>query len=92
MQAARHPAGNRVEESRKGGFRNRPGSTTNWINEAEQPTHLLHLLPGGEEEVDEVWDDVKSNAPQDQLMAEVVQVAAMCVRYAETLDRFREPE
>ena len=55
MQAARHPAGNRVEESRKGGFRNRPGSTTNWINEAEQPTHLLHLLPGGEEEVDEVW-------------------------------------
>jgi hypothetical protein len=44
------------------------------------------------EEVDEAWDDIRSNAPQEQLMAEVVQIAAMCVRYAETLDRFREPE
>lgn len=44
------------------------------------------------EEVDEVWDDIKSNAPQKQLMAEVAQVAAMCIRYAETLDRFREPQ
>ena len=44
------------------------------------------------EEVDEAWSDIKSNAPQEQLMAEVAQVAAMCVRYAETLDRYREPE
>jgi NTP pyrophosphatase (non-canonical NTP hydrolase) len=43
------------------------------------------------EEVDEVWDDVKHNSPQEQLMAEVVQVAAMCFRYAETKDRYREP-
>lgn len=44
------------------------------------------------EEVDEAWDDIKKNAPQEQLIAEVVQIAAMCARYAETLDRFREPE
>lgn len=44
------------------------------------------------EEVDEAWDDNKKNAPQEQLMAEVVQIAATCVRYAETLDRFRETE
>jgi hypothetical protein len=44
------------------------------------------------EEFDEAFDDIRSNAPQEQLMAEVVQIAAMCVRYAETLDRYREPE
>ena len=43
------------------------------------------------EEFDEVFDDIRSNAPQDQLMAEVAQVAAMCFRYAETKDRYREP-
>ena len=43
------------------------------------------------EEVDEVWDDIKSDAPQEQLEKEVVQVAAMCFRYYETRDRNREP-
>lgn len=36
------------------------------------------------EEVDELWDCIKANVPQDELMAELIQVAAMCYRYAET--------
>lgn len=44
------------------------------------------------EEVDEAWDDIKADAPQEKLMQEVVQIAAMCLRYAETGDRYREPE
>lgn len=41
------------------------------------------------EEVDELWDAIKSDAPQDVLIAELVQVAAMCFRYFETGDRYR---
>lgn len=43
------------------------------------------------EEVDELWQDIKDDAPQEALEKELVQVAAMCVRYFETRDRYREP-
>ena len=43
------------------------------------------------EEVDEVWDDIKADAPLEQLEKEIVQVAAMCVRYFETRDRYQHP-
>lgn len=43
------------------------------------------------EEFDEMWDDIKSDAPQEDLEKEIVQVAAMCLRYLETRDRYREP-
>ena len=43
------------------------------------------------EEVDEVWDAIKQDLPQDELIAEIVQVAAMCLRYTETGDRYRQP-
>ena len=36
------------------------------------------------EEVDETWDDIKADEPLERLLKEVVQVAAMCLRYAET--------
>lgn len=36
------------------------------------------------EEVDELWADVKADAPFEQLERELVQVAAMCFRYFET--------
>lgn len=41
------------------------------------------------EEFEEAWDDVKADAPTEQLLAEVVQIAAMCLRYVETGDRTR---
>ena len=41
------------------------------------------------EEVDELWDAIKHDLPQDELEAELVQVAAMCFRYFETGDRYR---
>ena len=41
------------------------------------------------EEVDEVWDEIKGDTPSADLLKEVVQVAAMCLRYAETGDRYR---
>jgi hypothetical protein len=44
------------------------------------------------EEYEEMWKDIMTDAPQTQLEAEIVQVAAMCFRYFETRDRFREPE
>jgi NTP pyrophosphatase (non-canonical NTP hydrolase) len=41
------------------------------------------------EEVDELWDDIKSDAPQKNVEAELTQIAAMCFRYYETGDRYR---
>lgn len=43
------------------------------------------------EEVDEAWDDIKSDAPQNQLEKEIIQIMAVCLRYLETRDRYREP-
>jgi hypothetical protein len=40
------------------------------------------------EEVDELWDDIKSDAPIDNVLREALQVAAMCARYLETGDRY----
>lgn len=41
------------------------------------------------EEVDELWDAIKSDAPMSDVLDELVQVAAMCFRYYETGDRYR---
>lgn len=35
------------------------------------------------EEVDELWDAIKRDQPIDAVMDEIVQVAAMCLRFAE---------
>lgn len=43
------------------------------------------------EEVDELWDAIKCDLPQHEVEKELVQVAAMCVRYYETGDRYRNP-
>lgn len=34
-----------------------------------------------QEEVDELWDDVKSNAPREVAKKEAIQIAAMAVRF-----------
>ena len=41
------------------------------------------------EEVEELWEAIKADAPQEEVLAELRQVAAMCFRYAETGDRYR---
>lgn len=33
------------------------------------------------EELDELWDEIKTNGPQGRLQAEAVQVAAMALRF-----------
>lgn len=38
-----------------------------------------------QEEVDELWDDVKGDAPRAQMRKEAVQIAAMAVRFIEDL-------
>lgn len=38
------------------------------------------------EEVDELWDDIKADKPLDLVLKELVQVAAVCLRYAESGD------
>ena len=43
------------------------------------------------EEVDELWDAIKADHPQEHVIMEAIQVDAMCVRYLETRDRYREP-
>lgn len=41
------------------------------------------------EEVDEAWDAIKQNLPMAVLKKEIIQIAAMCIRYLETGDRYR---
>lgn len=41
------------------------------------------------EELDEVWDDIKKDRSMKDLVPEIIQVAAMCIRYLETGDRYR---
>lgn len=43
------------------------------------------------EEVDELWDAIKTDAAQPHVIQEAMQVAAMVFRYYETGDRYREP-
>jgi hypothetical protein len=43
------------------------------------------------EEIDEVWEAIKRDLPTADLEEEMVQVAAMCLRYFETRDRYRNP-
>jgi len=43
------------------------------------------------EEVDELWDDIKADAPQANLEKEAIQIAAMVFRYLETGARPRDP-
>ena len=40
------------------------------------------------EEVDEAWEAIKKDVPFSKLKKEIIQVAAMCVRYLETGDRY----
>jgi NTP pyrophosphatase (non-canonical NTP hydrolase) len=44
------------------------------------------------EEVDELWDAIKTDQPQSFVEDELVQVVAVCFRYYETRDRYREPQ
>jgi len=41
------------------------------------------------EEVEELWDAIKTDAAQEEVLAELRQVVAMCVRYVDTGDRYR---
>lgn len=41
------------------------------------------------EEVDELWDAIKKDDPIENVLKEAMQVAAVCLRYAETPDRYR---
>lgn len=38
------------------------------------------------EEVEEMWDDIKADKPLEVMLKELIQVTAMCLRYAETGD------
>lgn len=49
--------------------------------------HEFHSIL--QEEMDEVWDDIKANAPSEQLLKEIVQVMAVCLHYLETGDARR---
>ena len=41
------------------------------------------------EEVDELWDAIKGDMPDEEVVAEAIEVAAMVFRYIETNDRYR---
>lgn len=40
------------------------------------------------EEIDELWDCVKKDSPEDDLKSEAIQVAAVIVRFLETGNRY----
>lgn len=44
-----------------------------------------------DEEVDELKDAIRGDLPQEEVEKELIQVAAMMLRYFETRDRYREP-
>lgn len=41
------------------------------------------------EEFDEMWAVIMADGPDEDLEAEMIQVAAMCLRFAETGNRYR---
>jgi len=41
------------------------------------------------EEFEEMWQAIKSDAPRQEVLKELIQVAAMCLRYFETGDRYQ---
>lgn len=41
------------------------------------------------EEVDELWDAVKQDGPIEEVLKEAMQIACVCLRYAETPDAYR---
>jgi hypothetical protein len=43
------------------------------------------------EEVDELWNSIKADEPQERVRTEAIQVAAMVFRWLETGDRYRDP-
>lgn len=43
------------------------------------------------EEIDELWDAIKSDAPTADVLAEAIQCAAVIRRYCETGDRYLGP-
>ncbi len=43
------------------------------------------------EELDEAWDAIKSDAPMPEVMKEIMQVAAVCLRFAETPESYQGP-
>jgi len=47
--------------------------------------HEFHSIL--EEEFEEVWADIKANAPTERLLQEVIQMAAVLLHYVETNDR-----
>ena len=40
------------------------------------------------EEMDEVWDDIKADAPKEHLIMEILQVCCVCLRFLETGDKY----
>lgn len=44
------------------------------------------------EEVEELWDGIKHNLDEDYVMDELVQVAYVCLRYAETGNKHTQKE
>ena len=42
------------------------------------------------EEVDEAWDNIKTDDDQQKLTKEILQIACVCIRYLETGDKYRE--
>jgi hypothetical protein len=44
-----------------------------------------------EEEFDEMWDEIKADAPQENVLQEMMELVGVCFRYFETKDRIREP-
>ena len=57
-----------------------------YAKHGEEPWSRHEFYAILKEEVDELWDDIKADEPLDKTLKELVQVAAMCLRYAETGD------
>mgnify|MGYP001397670696 CR=1 FL=1 len=43
------------------------------------------------EEFEELWDAIKTDRPIEEILREAAQIVCVCVRYAETPDRYKGP-
>lgn len=58
------------------------------FEEAIESFRLRFLLP---RQMRRIWQNIRQDSAQDELTKEIVQLAAMCFRYLETGDRYRQP-
>jgi hypothetical protein len=90
---ATHPSITAAMESPRDGFLKRVAAELDraYSKHGRDPWGRHEFYGVLKEEVDELWDAIKSDLPMEDVLSEVAQIACVCLRYVETGDRYRGP-